>query len=609
MRCRVAGWRAVACTAGLALALVASAAHADQALLGLCASTQGARCETAATWTVQETALTPELSNPRGAPAVFQLVVTEGPSTPALSLTEVVTLSGLFESGTRIAAIYLGVQKGDGLGGFTTVASAAVGDTSQPCGCPFVESTLALTARDGSGPALSGPELFSLSYGEARTVALDLRWDLAQHLVQPGDPLRLQPCVVYAPLGGPAATGCFSEGGGTRAVKACSALSFDSCPPAPELLVETLGALDHPIATLGSFTASTSSPSLTPPSLVQQPGGPAIAFTATPSGVAGTRSVVRVEGTVSCGTAEGRATLVDRAVLAGQTAAASIEVSCAEVTPCSQDTQAPVVACPPVTCLALSSCAVASATPTTTATDECGPVVATCTEVLATPEDVGKVLGTVCSATDAAGNVGSVSCPAFIVSAAPAPAPLAAGDYCTYTRHGWGADCANAGAGCVRDARFSSTFAVPLACGAGSGLTLGLDPGARASFDSGAAVKAFLAGSALPSLLLGSPCDPPAGTGGALAGELLPLKLNVRFSDVEALPKPGGVGLGELLLTRGACAGFSARQVLARGEQLLSGGENQGPDCASLDELTAAAAAINGNFNGCAEDLGELRLP
>ena len=591
----------------LALLLVASAARADQELLGICSSTESARCETTATWTVQETALTPLLQNPQGAPAVFQLVLTEGASTPGLLLTEVLTLSGLSEAGTKVRAIYLGVQKGDGLGGFTTVASAAVGDTSQPCGCPFVESTMAMTARDGSGPVLSGGELFSLSFGEARTVALDLHWDLAQHLVRPGDPLRLQPCVVYAPQGAQAKPGCFSAGGSVRSVKACGALSLDGCPAAATRLVETLGALGSPIATLGTFTATAGSPSLlTPPLLLQQPGGPAVSFTATPSGVAGTQSVVLVQGTVSCG-AEGSATLEDRATIAGRTASASIAVTCPAINPCSRDTVAPVVSCPEVGCLTLASCAVAMETPTATATDDCGPVVATCTRVVATPGDVGKILGTTCTATDAAGNVGSVSCPAYLVRAAPAPAPLAVGDFCTYTRRGWQAGCSNAGAGCVRDARFSSTFAVPLSCGAG--LTLGLEPGARVSFASAAAVRAFLPEGAEPSLLVGSLCDPPAGTGGALAGELLALKLNVRFSDVEALPKTNGVGLGDLLLASGSCAGFSARGVLARGEQLLSGGANEGAGCTSLAELSSAAATINGNFNACTEDLGLLRLP
>lgn len=599
--------RAARIALSLGVVLAASASASDD-LIGLCSAVENAHCATTTSFAVQEAALTPTLVSPLAAPAQYQITVTEGATAQVLTLTDVLTLDGLIATGTNVTAIVASVQKLTADGYYTTVASVAAGDLATACGCPYVPSSMTLEMR-GAGSAGAGGSLLSLSFGESRTVALDLRWDLGEKRVHPGDTLRLQPCVVYAPQGVSLAPGCSSESGGVRAVKACSALPFAVCPAIATSLVETLGGLSGPVATLGPFTAATTSTSLTPPSIVQQPGGAAVSFAATPSGVPGTTSVITVQGSVSCSGAPGEATLGDTVSIAGQSASASIAISCPVANPCAHDVTPPVVACPAVGCLTLSSCAVASETPAATATDDCGPVTATCTAVVASPADVGSVLETVCTATDAAGNVGSVSCPAYFIRPAPPPAPLAMGDFCTYTQHGWQAPCTGASGGCVRDAQFSSTFAVPLSCAAKTGLTLGLDVLHRASFSSAGAVRAFLTQSGPPGALNAAECDPTGGASGALGGELLALKLNVRFSDVDALPKKDGTPLGELLMSAGPCRGFSVRQILARGEQALSGGANEGTLCATLAELTDAAAAINGNFDECAQNMGELVMP
>ncbi len=313
----------------LLLLLVAAAARADQALLGLCSAVENAQCTATTAWTLAESALTPSLVSPSGGTAAFQIVVTEGASSRVLTLTDVLTLSGLFESGTQVRAIFLGVQKADASGAFTTVASAVAGDASASCGCPFVPGSMAMTARDGTGNLLSGAPLATLAFGQQQTVVLGLSWDLGQGLVKPGDVLRLQPCVAYAPAGVSLPPGCFADGGGVRAVKACSALALGACAAAPAALTESLGSLSCSIAALGGFGATASAPTVSPPSVIQVPGGAAVSFTVTPTGVPGTRSVVTVQGKVTC-QAAGSATLADSAALAGAHAAASVAISCSE---------------------------------------------------------------------------------------------------------------------------------------------------------------------------------------------------------------------------------------------------------------------------------------
>jgi choice-of-anchor A domain-containing protein len=295
--------------------------------MALCSQVTGVSCTTGTQWTVSESSTTPVLTNPSNATAAFQLVVTEGVTARSLKFSDVLTLDGLLQSGTRIAAIYLSVQKGDGQGGFTTVASAAVGDTSNACGCPYVASSMTLVARDGSS-VLAGAPLASLGFGQHKTVTVDAAWDLGNGLVQPGDTLRVQPCVTYLPDNVSTAPGCAAAGGSVRATKACSGLSFTCGQATTSTLTEQLAGLSAPIAMLGTFTATTSAPSLSPPSITQTAGGPAITFTATPTGVPGTQSVVNVQGQVTCGSVAGSATLTDTASIGSSSTSASALVKC-----------------------------------------------------------------------------------------------------------------------------------------------------------------------------------------------------------------------------------------------------------------------------------------
>ena len=330
-RAHIRLWSPMGCrstTACLALACaLSSTAGSAQTLLGLCSTSSSAECVTSTAWSVAESAAPSLLNNPNESPATFDIVVTEGASSRALELDDTLTLDGLLQSGTEVTAIFLSVQKADGSGGYTTVGSAVVGDPSNACGCPYVASSMTLTAQDGSGNTLAGNPLLSLAFADEQLISLSASWDMGSGLINPGDSLRLQPCIAFRQAAISLPFGCYASGGSIHSVRACSAIALDACPAQPATLTETLSSLSNNTATLGAFTASTSSPSLSPPSVSQTPGGAAVSFTATASGVVGTQSTVVVSGQVSCA-GTGTSQFGDAAAISGASASASIQVEC-----------------------------------------------------------------------------------------------------------------------------------------------------------------------------------------------------------------------------------------------------------------------------------------
>lgn len=115
---------------GAALLLLALPVHADPALLGLCSELGTTSCAAQTGWSLQESALTPTLTDPNGANASFQIVVTEGATTTSLALSDTLSLDGMIASGTDILGIFFSIQKGNAQGAYVTVASAALGDST-----------------------------------------------------------------------------------------------------------------------------------------------------------------------------------------------------------------------------------------------------------------------------------------------------------------------------------------------------------------------------------------------------------------------------------------------------------------------------------------------
>jgi hypothetical protein len=122
-------------------------------------------------------------------------------------------------------------------------------------------------------------------------------------------------------------------------------------------------------------------------------------------------------------------------------------------------------------------------------------------------------------------------------------------------------------------------------------------------------VQGFLPTGSTAGTFTSTLCDPTSSPAGVAAGQLLSLKLSVGFSDAGLLPKKNGVALGELVMLAGPCAGFTVRQILARGETAISGAANPGTACTAIGDLGAAADTINNNFDGCTQNQGALRLP
>ncbi len=103
-------------------------------------------------------------------------------------------------------------------------------------------------------------------------------------------------------------------------------------------------------------------------------------------------------------------------------------------------------------------------------------------------------------------------------------------------------------------------------------------------------------------------CNPAKTSAGVFGGQLTALKLSIAFSDAGRLPQRSALRLGDLVMTNGACAGLTAREILNRGERALSGVSLSGA-CSTIAELNNAADLINNNFDNCTTNLGALELP
>ena len=530
-----------------ALCCLAAPALGDPQILGMCGSIEDARCLTATSWSVQKTALTPHLVAPKNTPAQFSIAVTEGATSQSLTADGAVTLTGLIQTGTVVRGVVVSLQKGDGQGGWTTVASGGTGDLSQLCGCPLVDSAgLTVHIQDAAGnstPAVPGAALASLPFASQLVLAINARYDLGTALVQQGQPLRLQSCAMWQPDGVSFAPGCFTSGGGVRATRSCNGFSVDACETRQGSiqLTEQLGAPDAAIATLGAFTATTTSPWVQQAPASITAGGAAVSFNVLRSGTAGTVSLLLVSGTASC------------------TAHANGTTSFTNTATLTAATDWPSMLGPPIT--------------------------------------------------------GSPS-RATIDLACSGSTVISVGDFCTFTQGGWGSKCPGSHPpgqpGCLLQDRFAATETTALPCGASSkGLLLGSAAPAQMAFSSSAAVQAYLpAGGTGAALHTSAPlCNPTSTSAGVLGGQLTALALNVAFSDAGYFPQASTAHLGDLVATSGACAGYTVRQILARGNQVLSGLTPSGAQCATPDALVTAADAINQNFDNCAANLGGLRLP
>jgi len=289
-----------------------------QRLLGVCQALLGAgssSCDVVTDWSVQKTVDTPLAEEPKRQGIAYTIRMIEGPTRYVLGMTSIVTLDGLIPEGTEVRGIVVGLQRATPVTGpgeplFTTVAGALVGDVDPSCGCPYVDSgsELTVTLKDELGNPIApspGAIIPFLEYGKRVVVQLDTIYDLSRGLVLPGELVRIQACVQYAPADEADLEGCFAEGGGVRSVRACSAFDFQAYTQpknAKVLLEEALGLPSDPWILPNGFKARTSSPLVTPTAtlLPVLPGAAPLVFEVAASGVPNTETLVSVKGDISC---------------------------------------------------------------------------------------------------------------------------------------------------------------------------------------------------------------------------------------------------------------------------------------------------------------------
>lgn len=124
----------------------------------------------------------------------------------------------------------------------------------------------------------------------------------------------------------------------------------------------------------------------------------------------------------------------------------------------------------------------------------------------------------------------------------------------------------------------------------------------KLTFTTARAVQNFLPQNGSSRVLTANATNPTSAYISELAGQLLALQLNVDFSDAGVTT----AFLGNLELKTGALAGYSVRDLLTIGNQVLGGDTSALPTGISISTLTDAITRINGSceswWNGCCQN-------
>ncbi len=296
-----------------------------QRRLGICQTLLGegsSFCNVVTDWSVQKTVDVPLADQPNRQGIAYTIRMIEGQTRYELGMTSIVTLAGLIPEGTQVRGIVVSLQRAQPVTDpgeaplYTSIAGALVGDADPGCGCPYVApggaggaaGDLSVTLRDELGNAIpeSGAALVeSLEYGEKLVVQLNAVYNLSAGIVLPGELVRIQACVQYAPADEASVDGCFDQGGSVRSVRACSGFEFgDYAKPdsARVTLAESMQVPSHPWILPNAFKARSGSPLVTPSAtlLPVVPGADPITFEVAASGLPNTETVVSVKGDMSC---------------------------------------------------------------------------------------------------------------------------------------------------------------------------------------------------------------------------------------------------------------------------------------------------------------------
>ncbi len=312
----------------VALIALGRAASADpgersdgQRYLGLCHRLVGdGSCEVVTDWSVQKTVDVDEADQPNRQGVAYTVRLIEGQSRYELGMTSVVELDGTIAEGTQVRGIVLSLQRADEpapgeQARYTTIAGALIGAADAACGCPSVApgtvgaGGLTVTMHDTAGnPIEDGGDVLieNLAFGQHVNVQLDATYDLSAALVLPGDLVRIQACVQFAPADEVEFEGCFDQGGSVRSSRACTGFEFDEYATPDDkgrvTLEEALQVPSHPWILLNGFKARTASLLVAPNNTLVPvvPGAPPVVFDVIAEGAPSTETIVNVKGDISC---------------------------------------------------------------------------------------------------------------------------------------------------------------------------------------------------------------------------------------------------------------------------------------------------------------------
>lgn len=186
-----------------------------------------------------------------------------------------------------------------------------------------------------------------------------------------------------------------------------------------------------------------------------------------------------------------------------------------------------------------------------------------------------------------------------IPEATTTPDTIEVGDFKTYSQEEWGGAVADESPGEYMETNFDAAFP--------NGLTVGNTDGFTAQFTSMVAVESFLPQFGMTYVFVSNYVDPPATTGGTLAGRAVALTLNIQFDLYDENFGAGSYNLKDLVVAdeESPFAGMTVEQVLTEANLVLAGHESS----YAAADIEECLMQINSNFTG-GTVVGEfLQLP
>lgn len=128
----------------------------------------------------------------------------------------------------------------------------------------------------------------------------------------------------------------------------------------------------------------------------------------------------------------------------------------------------------------------------------------------------------------------------------------------------------------------------------------------RLRLTSASAVIAFLPSSGPAAQLdFGIRSNPGTSYGNSFAGELVALKLSVRFDELTPAFNPSPVLLKDMVIANGTFAGWTVQQLIASADAKIGGCSSS----YSREQLNVAVTAVNAGYLGGTMDSGYLVCP